>query len=62
MLEEGLRFLESLPQSMKRAVGNVIYGNLALRPKQRKRTLRNFTRILAILGVIFFIYRRFIRK
>jgi len=62
MLEEGLRFLESLPGPMKRAVGNVVYSDLALKRKPRCHKIRNSIRVAVVLGLLFFLYRRFFRK
>ena len=62
LLEKSIKFFESLPETMKRSVGNIVYANLAFKTKPRVRFLRNFSKIAILLGILFFLYRRFFKK
>ncbi len=62
MLEKGLKFLEELPEAMVRPVGNIVYSELAIKLKAKEHPLKNGLKVLVVLGILYFLYRRFIRK
>jgi len=47
---------------MVKAVGNVVYADLAVKLKPRGHPFRNGLKILVVLGILFFLYRRFVKK
>lgn len=62
MLDAGLKFLESLPGELVKPLGNIVYANLAVKMKPKEHPLKNGVKIAVILGILFFLYRRFFRK
>jgi len=62
LLEKALQFLESLPETMKKPFGKIVYADLAFKTKPRVRFLRNFSKVAVLIGILFFIYRRFFKK
>jgi len=47
---------------MVKAVGNVVYADLAVKLKAKEHPFRYGLKILAVLGILFFLYRRFVKK
>lgn len=62
MLDLGLRFLRSLPEAMVRPVGQIAYASLAIKLKAKEHPFKNAVRIAVVLGILYFLYRRFFRK
>ena len=62
MLDQAIKFLEKLPENMKRPFGKIVYNDLAFKIKPRTHTLKTVTRIIIILGILYLLYRRFFKK
>ena len=62
MLETGLAFLEALPPGMKRPAGPLEYGQLCLQLKPKGHPLKTRMKVLLLLGLLYFLYRRFLKK
>lgn len=62
MLTMALNFVDSLPATMNREVGRIVYGDWAFKLKPKEHPMRNVARLLVIVGVLVFIYKRFLKK
>jgi hypothetical protein len=62
MLTLALSFVDSLPVSMNHEVGRIVYSDWAIKLKPKEHPMRNVARLLVIVGVLVFIYKRFLKK
>ena len=62
LLKLALNYLEELPKSLKVPFGRIVESELRFRPKPKRHTIKYGTRIVILLGILFFIYRRFFKK
>ena len=62
MLDQALKFLEKLPENMKKPFGKLVYADVCFKIKPRTHTLKTVSRIIVLLGILYFIYRRFFHK
>ena len=45
-----------------RGVGNIVYNNLEVKLKAKEHPIKNGLRIVVVLGILFFLYRRYFKK
>lgn len=62
MLTTALNFIDNLPATMIREVGRIVYKDWAIKLKPKQHPMRNIAKCLVIVGVLIFIYRRFLKK
>ena len=47
---------------MKRPVGRIYYTDLAFKLKGKSHPIKTGMKIIILLGILYFIYRRFVKK
>lgn len=62
MLDNALKFVTELPEIKIKALGNVVYSELEVKLKPKEHPLKNGLRIVVVLGILFFLYRRYFKK